>query len=887
MFSDLLIRLRALFRRSVVENDLNDELGFHFDQQVEKLVASGLSLPEARRRARLAFGGSDQIKEECRDARGVRFLETLAQDIRYALRSLRRSPGFTSVAVLTLALGIGANTAIFSMVYGVILRPLPFKDAGRLYTLWERNQQMGYEQNAPAAGNFRDWRDRNSAFEHIAAFDASRTFNLSGSSEPERVDGAAVSPALFDLLRVAPVIGRTFSSQEDQLGQDHVVLLGYGLWQRRFNSDPSIVGKLITVDGTNSTVIGVMPPGFQFPGDTGTISNVFTAPLAQLWVPLALTPQAWSARSAHFLQVIGRLKPEVPVGQAQAEMDSIEQQLVKEYPQAYIGSDVKLVRLDAQVVGSFRAVLLVLLGAVAFVLLIGCTNVANLLLARATSRRREVAIRAALGASRPRLLRQLVTESLVLATVGGALGALTATVGISLLKLILPDDFPRTSDIHLDIAALIFTALASVITGLIFGLAPAFQGSRTDVTESLKEGGRGSDGAVRNRLRSVLVVSEVALALILLIGTGLMLRSFVRLQQLDPGFKPDHLLTMEISLPDARYPDPKKAAFFNEILERIRALPEVQSAGAIGHLPLGGQIESYDMAVPGGAELPNEHANPSCHVVMPGYFEALKIPLVEGRYFDERDGAESPHSFIINEIVARNLFPNEDPIGKRLQMGFNGFSGEVVGVVRNTRHLSLDAAPDEEVYTSYLQAPFWNAMTLTVRTAGSDPLGTARPVQELIRAIDKDQPVSKIRSMDDVMGASVAGPRFRTLLLGMFGLSALSLGAIGIYGVMSYSVSQRTREIGIRIALGAGRPQVTHMVLRQGLVLTLIGLGIGLVGAISLTHLLSTMLYDVRPTDPLTFVGITLVLTVVSLLANYLPARRATRIDPIVALRCE
>ncbi len=807
------------------------------------------------------------------------------QDARYALRQLRKSPGFTAVAVITLALGIGANTAMFSMVYGVLLRPLPFKDPGRLYTLWERNLKMGYEQNPPAAGNFRDWHDRNRVFEQVAAFDASRTFNLAGNN-PQRVDGAAVSPSLFELLDVKPVIGRTFSSQEDQLGQDSVVLLSYGLWQRRFNGDRSIVGKPITLDGRTSTVVGVMPPGFQFPGDTGTVLNIFTAPAAQLWVPLALTPVAWNARSAHYLEVIGRLKPGVTPSQAQAEMNSIEQELVKQYPREYIGSDVNLVPLHAQVVGSFRSALFVLFGAVAFVLLIACANLANLLLARGASRRREVAIRSALGASGLRLVRQLTMESLALSIFGGMLGVLTATWGISLLKLILPDNFPRTADIHLDGPALIFTALASVATGLIFGLAPAVQVSRTHLTESLKEGERGAEGFDRNRLRGALVVSEVALALILLIGTGLLLRSFVRLQAVDPGFKPDRLLTMEISLPEARYPAPQRAAFFSQLLDRVRALPGVESAGAIGHLPLGGDIESYALGVVGRQPLPNEYANPSCHVVMPGYFEAMKITLVEGRFFDEHDNAQSDHALIINEVVARNVFPNESPIGKRLQMGFNGFTGKIVGVVKHTGHLTLDFAPTEEVYTPYLQAPLWDTLTLTVRTA-SAPLALARPVHELILAIDKDQPASKIRTMDQVIEASVAAPRFRTLLLGLFGLTALLLGAVGIYGVMSYSVSQRTREIGIRIALGAAHPQITKLVLTQGLVLTLAGLGIGLLGALALSDLLSSMLFEVRPTDPLTFAGVTLVLTAVSLLANYLPARRATKVDPMVALRYE
>ena len=811
---------------------------------------------------------------------------TLLHDLRYGLRMLAKNPGFTAVAVLTLALGIGANTAIFSMVHGVLIRRLPFKDPGRLFTLWERNLKMGYEQNPPAAANFRDWRDRNNVFEQMAAFDSSRTFNLAGAGNPERVDGAAVSPGLFELLGVEPVWGRTISNGEDQPGRDGVVMLSYGLWQRRFNANRSVVGKSITVDGRSCAVIGVMPPGFQFPGNTGTILNIFTAPPAQLWVPLAMTPEAWSQRSSHFLQVIARLKPGVTLGHAQGEMDSIEQQLVKAYPRAYIGSDVKFVLLHAQVVGNFRSALLVLFGAVAFVLLIACANVANLLLARAAGREREVAIRSALGAGRLRLVRQLTTESLVLAILGGALGVLLAGWGITLLKLILPDNFPSADTLRINAPVLLFTILASLATGLIFGLAPALQTSRTPLTGALKEGERGGGGFRRNRLRSILVVAEVALAMILLMGTGLMLRSFVRLQEVHPGFQPDHLLTMEISLPEAKYPDPQKAAFFAQLLERVRSLPGVASAGAIGHLPLSGDLESYNLEVESRSPLPNEYANPDCHVVEPGYFEAMKIPLVRGRYFDERDGAQSPHVLIINEVVARNVFPNENPIGKRLQMGFNGFTGAIVGVVGNTKDRTLDSEASEEVYTPYSQAPYWNKMALTIRTT-SAPLALARPVHELVLAIDKDQPVSKVRTMDEVAEASVAASRFRTLLLGLFGLAALLLAGLGIYGVMSYSVSQRTREIGIRMALGAERSEVIKLVLRHALVLTLAGLGTGLAGALGLTHLLSSMLYDVRPTDPLTFVGVTGVLATCALLATYIPARRAAKVHPMEALRYE
>ena len=813
-------------------------------------------------------------------------MTSLAQDLRYALRQLRKSPGFTFVAVATLALGIGATTAIFSIVNDVLLQPLPFQSPDRLYTLWERNVKQGYEQNPPAAANFRDWQRRNRAFEQLAAFDAARKFDLAGNDNPERVDGAAVSPSLFETLGVSPLLGRTFTSDEDQLGHERVILLSYGLWQRRFNRDQSVVGKQIIVDGQNFTIVGVMPAGFVFPGDTGTVLNIFTAPAAQVWVPLALTAKQWSERSSHYLEVIGRLRSQVALGVAQDQMNSIEQDLTRQYPRDYIGSDVKFIPLHAQVVGSVRSALIVLFGAVVFVLLIACANIANLLLARATSRQREVAIRSALGATSARLLRQMVTESVTLALAGGVLGTLLSFWAIRLITVVLPGNFPRAADIRLNSTVLLFTGLVSTCTGFIFGLAPALQSFTIRISETLKQGERGAEGFVHSRLRNALLVSEIALALMLLVGTGLLLRSFSRLLEVNLGFQPDHVLTMEISLPDAKYPDPQKAAFFTQLLNRIRSLPGVQSAGAIGHLPLGGGIESYYMQVEGRAPLPNELANPDCHVVMPGYFESMKVPLLEGRFPDERDNLQAPHVVVINDIVARKVFPNESPIGKRLRMGFNGYSGEVIGVVGHTSDLSVDSGPDEEVYTPYLQAPFWNQLSLTVRTA-ADPLALSQPIQQLVRSMDSNEPVAEVRTMDDIAQAAVAEPKFHALLLASFAFAALLLGGIGLYGVMSYTVAQRTREIAVRIALGASQSQVTELVLREALRLTLTGLGLGIIGALALVHLLSSMLYEVRPTDPLTFAGMSIFLGAIALFASCLPARRAARVDPMVALRYE
>ena len=810
----------------------------------------------------------------------------LLQDLRYALRQLRKNTGFTIVALLTLAVAVGANTAMFSTVYGVLLRSLPFKNPGSLYTLWESNKKMEYDQNPPAAANFRDWRARNHVFEQLAAFDALRSFDLAGGNHPEKVDGSAVSPGLFELLGVVPFAGRTFSPHEDQLGQNQVVILGYSLWRHRFNGDQSIVGKAIMMDGRNFTVIGVMPPGFQFPGDTGTILNIFTAPSAQLWVPLALSPDEWNARSSHYLEVVGRLRSGVTPSQAQEEMNSIQRELNREYPKEYIGTDLKLVALHEQVVGAFRSALLVLFGAVLFVLLIGCANVSNLLLTRAIARRREIAVRSALGASRARLLRQLISESLALATLGGAAGVLVAIWGVRLLRLILPTNFPRAESIQLNGPALLFTVLISVITGLIFGVAPAFHTAKLHLTNYLKEGERGAESFGRDRLRSGLVIVEIALAVILLVGTGLLLRSFSRLLAVEPGFKTDGVLTMEISLPDSGYPEPQKASFFKQLLDRIHALPGVTSAGAIGHLPLGGEMASYALQVQGRAPLPNEYANPTNHVVMPGYFETMRVPVLRGRVFSDDDTTQSPHVLVINDVVARNVFPNQNPLGQELRLGFNGFSGVIVGVVGHTSERSLDTVPDEEVYASYLQAPFLNDLFLTVRSA-SNPLALSQPIQAIVHDLDSNVPVSKIRTMDQVVEGSVAPARFRTLLLGFFGVTALLLGAMGIYGVMSYSVTQRTREIGIRMALGANKSRVIGLVLKQGLLLAVIGAGIGLIGGLVLTRVLSSMLYGVRTTDPLTFSAVTLLLISVAIAANFLPARRAAKVDPMRALRYE
>ena len=811
-------------------------------------------------------------------------METLLRDIRYAVRSLLKRPAFGAIVVITLALGIGANTAIFSVVNAVLLRPLPFHEPGRLVTLWERNPKQGYEQNPPAAGNYMDWRDQNRVFSQMAIYAPSRKFNLAFEDQPERIMGAAVSASLFTVLGVGPVEGREFSPEDEQPGRDQVVLISHSLWQRRFAADGNPVGKKITLDSKSYTIIGVMPEDFRFPGGTGTVLRTFTAAPADLWVPLALDAAALSQRSNHYLNVIARLKPGVTTGQASAEMDAIQQRLEQQYPTSYVGSHVRIVPLTEQVVGATRRALLILWGAVAFVLLIGCANVANLLLSRAASRSKEIAVRAALGAGRWRLIRQLLTESLLLSLAGGIAGAMLAAWGVHALSAIVPTNFPRREEIAIDGWVLGFTLLISILTGVLFGLAPALQATRTDLIEALKARGRSS--AERHHLRNFLVTAELALALVLLIGAALMIQSFLRLQHVSPGFKTDHLLTMELSLPPAKYPRDQRPAFFQQLLERSGTLPGVVAVAATKHLPLSGENMNFAFFVEGHPFPAGKSPGADCRFVTPEYFKALGIPLIKGRAFGSFDGPQSPHVLLINEAMARRFFPEEEPIGQRLRLGINNFTGEIVGVVGDVKHVGLDVETNEEIYAAYSQAPFWTDMALVVRTSG-DPLGVAGAVRNEIRTLDKEVPTARVRTMEALVTESVAQPHFRTLLLGLFGIAALVLASVGIYGVMSYAVAQRTKEIGIRMALGAQAGDVRSMVIKNGMTLALLGVVVGLATAFALTRLMNTLLFGVTPTDTATFICVSLGLIAVAFVACYIPARRATKVDPLVALRYE
>jgi putative ABC transport system permease protein len=820
-------------------------------------------------------------------------METLFQDLRYGLRVLLKRPGFTAVAVAALALGIGANSAIFSVVNGVVLRALPYKDPGRLTMVWSRRPllqtQAGSSEFPVSAADFIDWRDQNQSFEQIAAFH-SQAFNITGAGEPEYLGGVRASASLFSLLGVEARLGRTFTAEEDQSGADRVVIISHGLWQRRFGSDRNIIGQKITLNDEAYTVVGVTPPGFQFPRKGEMPAGYQFPRQADIYTPLALTPNQETNRGRNYLAVVARLKPQVTLAQAAADMESIADGLKQRYPQTNTNKEINLVSLHQQVTGKVRTALFVLLGAVAFVLLIACANVANLLLARAASRQKEFAIRTALGASRARVVRQLLTESILLSLVGGMLGLLLSLWGIDLLRAIVPANLPRLDAISLDGRVLGFTFVISLLTGIVFGLAPALQVSKPDLNEALKEGGRASSVGFRhNRFRSLLVVAEVALSLVLLIGAGLMIRSFTRLINVDPGLNAHNVLTLDIGLPRAKYTGPQQVAFFQQVIERMQALPGVQSAGAVYPLPLSGGEEGMGFAIENRPPpAPGESFNAGPRWVSPDYFRVMGITSVEGREFTDRDGIDAPRVLIVNEAMAHRYWPGEDPIGRRV--AFDQVNGqpnwrEIVGVVKDVRHTSLDSDPRPEMYLPFTQFPSF-FMTIVLRTTG-DPLSLAGAARSQVLAVSSDQTISNIHTMEELLANSIAERRFNMLLLGVFAMIALLLSAVGIYGVMSYSVAQRSHEIGVRMALGAQSSDVLALVVKQGMTLALAGLGIGLVAAFGITRIMVSLLYGVSATDPLTFSIIALLLGSVALLACYLPARRATKVDPMVALRYE
>jgi putative ABC transport system permease protein len=807
----------------------------------------------------------------------------LWQDLRQGARSLIKQPTFTIVAVITLALGIGANTAIFSVVHAVLLRSLPYRDADRLVTVWEHNRLRGNAQNVINLGNFFDWKDRNRVFEDMATF-FDMSFNLTSGGEPEEIPTQVATPNLFNILGVSPIMGRTFTEDDGKPGAARVVTLSFGLWHRRFGGDPQIIGRKLILNGGEAMVIGVMPANFNWHVNAGSM----TRKMAEMWAPWQIN-ESMKRRGGRFASAVARLKTGVTPEQAQAEMNVIGSQLESQYNEFNANWGVNVVPLRKQFTGEIRLALLVLLGAVGMVLLIACANVANLLMARAAARQREIAVRAALGAGRWRIVRQLLTESLLLAGLGGFAGLTLASWGTDLLVSLAPPDLLNLPQVKINVVVLGFTLGISLLTGVIFGLAPAFEATRLNLSESLKEGGKSAGGRRAQRLRNSLVILEAALALVLLVGAGLLIRSFARLQGVDPGFNAHNLLTMKVSLPGRKYDtDQKRINFFRQAIAQMQSLPGVESAGAVSFLPFAAPHAGTLVEIDGRPKLPPGQGLVTGVMVSDlNYFRTMQIQLKRGRLFTDQEATEQRHVVVINETFARQHFPNEDPLGKRVKIYMQGTDDpcEIIGIIGDSKHMNLDAEVKPMSYWPHPELAY-SGMTFVIRTQG-EPTAVAGAARNVIRALDPEQPVSDVRAMESLIGTSVARSRFNTLLLAIFAVVALLLAGVGIYGVMSYLVAQRTREIGVRMALGARATDAIWLIVRRGMVLAIAGMAMGLAASFALTRLMKTLLFDVSATDPLTFAGIPLLLALVALLACLIPARRASKVDPMIALRHE
>jgi putative ABC transport system permease protein len=889
LLSSIRTVLAFVFRRSRLEQEMEDELRLHLQDRADHLERQGLPRAEAERQAGVEFGGYQRYKEECREALGTCWLGEIIADVRYGLRVLRKNPGFAAIAISILALGIGATTAIFSVVNAVMLKPLPFPTADRLVRIESVIAATG-RGGVASYPDFRDWRARNHVFDGMAAF-RTNDFTLIGAREPRHLQGAIVSAQLFSLLGVAPVIGRGFLPEEDKpaaAGGADPVIMSYDLWQREFGSDTSPLGRAIQLGDQTFTVVGVMPPAFQFPVQAESI---------ELWTTIAVDARGGAnamteQRGAHYLDVIGLLKHGIPPTQAQAEMAAITSALNKEHPENKPRT-TSIVPELRRLVGDLRTPLLVLLGAVGCVLLIVCANVANLLLARATSRHKEMAIRAALGASRRRTISQLLTESLVLGIIGGGLGLGLALSSLRFLPSLIPADIPRLNAIGPDTRLLSFALLTSLLAGILFGLAPALRASKISLTESLKESGRGSGGGGRehSRLRDALLVGEIGLAVVLLSGAALLIQSFLRLTQVDPGFNPSNVLTFQLDSPAGRT-GLQLPAFFREIVARLSVLPGATSASAVASLPLTGDNIGSGIEIEGQPTPIGSRPSADFNAVEPGYFRTVGIALVAGRDFTEHDNSKSTPVVIVNRTLVRRFFPNQDPIGKHVRPGIgNGYGPgeppmrEIVGVIGDVKQSGLGAEAAPEVYAPLAQSPF-GSMFFVVRTA-ADPRRMVEAVRRQVASVDKKAPVYHVVTLEQYFAQSVAAPRFVAVVIGIFAGLAVLLACLGVYGVMSYIVVQRTYEIGVRMALGAGTGEILRSVLGRGFLLSSLGVLIGIPVSFGFAHLLSSLLYGVRADDAVIVALAPLVLLGVAALASYIPARRAARVDPVIALRCQ
>jgi putative ABC transport system permease protein len=875
-------RTRAWLSPHHADQDFENELEIHLEMLTDENVRRGMAPEEAKRAARMRLGGLTQLKETNRELQGLPLIETFLQDTRYAFRMLRKNPGFTAVAVLTLALGIGANTAIFSVVYAVLLKPLPYANPDQLFNVFQAKPQEGAGGTGWSYANFAELREQNRVFSDMAGAQQHQ-LTLTGRGEPAVVNTSVVTPELFSLFGEKPLAGRAFFPEDGKAGAPPVVILSENLWRGTFGADPNILGSSINLDKRSFAIVGIMPAAFRFPLLTKS---------EQLWIPLVQDPLfgSWTERrGGHWLQVTGRVKPGVSMTQVQAELDAIAARFAKEFPAENDGWTIRMVPLQQMIVGKARSALLVLLGAVGLVLLIACANIANLLLTRATSRAREIAVRTTLGAGRTRIVRQLLSETAVLGLLGGVTGIALAYWGVQALNSLLPENLPRMNAIRVDNFVLGFALLLSATASCAFGLAPALFAANSNLQSSLREGGgRSGESRSRRRARSFLAAGEIALAMVLLVGAGLLLRSFSKLMSVSPGFDAQHLVKADISLPRFQYSTPQQwAAFSDELLARIQAEPGLEDSAVAVPRPIVDGFINLGLDIVGN---PASSASASADYVSvsPDYFRVMGIPLLSGRLFDRRDILSSHRVTIISKTMARLYFPNQDPLGKQLRFSFppdSGAARAIVGIVGDVRDIALGQDPGPMMYVPYAQAPFWGA-NVVVKSALS-PSSVAAAIRQEVQKIDKDLPVTEVAMMPDIIETSVAQPRFRTFLLGLFAAMALVLAATGIFGVISYSVSCRTNEIGIRVALGASRGSILRMVLRETLVLTFAGMALGIPCALAASRLLGHMLFGVSVNDPATLASVTFALAAVATLAGYVPARRAMSVDPMVALRYE